>query len=69
MRSRRGGERLAVVRFSGYANAQSIAAAEKRLRDWIAARGLAATGEVEYAYYDSPMIPGPLRRNEILIPV
>ena len=28
-------------------------------------RGIKAGGEPEYAFYNSPMIPGPLRRNEV----
>ncbi len=33
------------------------------------AQGIAPLGEAEYAFYDAPMVPGPLRRNEVLIPV
>jgi hypothetical protein len=42
---------------------------EARLRDWIATQRLMPSGEAEFAFYDAPMIPGPLRRNEVLIPV
>jgi hypothetical protein len=40
-----------------------------RLETWIAQQGLKRAGEPEYAFYDAPMVPGPLRRNEVLIPI
>ena len=40
-------------------------AQEDRLRGWLAKRGVKSNGEPEYAFYNSPMIPGPLRRNEV----
>lgn len=62
--------RRAVVRFSGVADDASIAAAEARLRAWIAARGLTEVGEPPlYAYYNDPFTPGFLRRNEVLVTV
>lgn len=38
------------------------------LRAWMAARGLPAEGEPVFAYFDPPWIPGPFRRNEVMIP-
>ena len=61
--------RLAAVTFSGMAGDRQLAKQEARLRDWLAARGLAADGPAEYAFYNSPFVPGPLRRNEVLIPL
>jgi DNA gyrase inhibitor GyrI len=61
--------RMAAVRFSGNGDARDLALMEARLRDWIATQGLMPAGEAEFAFYDAPMIPGPLRRNEVLIPV
>jgi DNA gyrase inhibitor GyrI len=57
--------RVAVVSFSGRANDSLLAEQEDRLRGWLARRGEKADGEPEYAFYNSPMIPGPLRRNEV----
>jgi len=39
------------------------------LRGWMQANGLAAGGEAEHAYYNSPLMPGPLRRNEVMIAI
>ena len=61
--------RVAAIRFSGMATDKQVARAEQRLRDWLVAHGLEATGPAEYAFYNSPFIPGPLRRNEVLLPL
>lgn len=57
--------RVAVVSFSGRANDRMLAAEEDRLRGWLAKNGEKSDAEPEYAFYNSPMIPGPLRRNEV----
>jgi DNA gyrase inhibitor GyrI len=57
--------KVAVVSFAGRANDELLAEQEDRLRGWLARRGEKANGEPEYAFYNSPMIPGPLRRNEV----
>lgn len=61
--------RMAAVRFSGNGSDRDLALMEARLRDWITGQGLLPAGEAEFAFYDAPMVPGPLRRNEVLIPV
>jgi DNA gyrase inhibitor GyrI len=61
--------RMAAIRFSGNGGGRDLALMEARLRDWITAQGLMPAGEAEFAFYDAPMVPGPLRRNEVLIPV
>lgn len=61
--------RMAAVRFSGNGGASDLATHEASLRQWLAGQGIAPAGEAEYAFYDAPMVPGPLRRNEVLIPV
>lgn len=61
--------RMAAVRFAGNAAAGELALMEARLRDWMREAGLMPAGEAEYAFYNAPMVPGPLRRNEVLIPV
>ena len=57
--------KVAVVSFSGVANDRLLAQQEDRLRGWLARRGEMSQAEPEYAFYNSPMIPGPLRRNEV----
>lgn len=57
--------KVAVVSFSGTANDRALAEQEGRLRGWLAKRGEKSSAEPEYAFYNSPMIPGPLRRNEV----
>jgi len=61
--------RMAAVRFSGNASGHDLALMEARLREWMREARLMPAGEAEFAFYDAPMIPGPLRRNEVLIPV
>jgi len=61
--------RMAAIRFSGNGGASDLALMEARLRDWMMSQGLIPAGEAEFAFYDAPMVPGPLRRNEVLIPV
>lgn len=57
--------KVAVVSFAGRPTDELLAEQEDRLRGWLAKRGEKAGGEPEYAFYNSPMIPGPLRRNEL----
>ena len=57
--------KVAVVSFSGRWTDALLAEQEDRLRGWLTKRGIKSRGEPEYAFYNSPMIPGPLRRNEI----
>lgn len=61
--------RMAAIRFSGNGSADDLAAREAQLRQWLAGQGIASAGAAEYAFYDAPMVPSPLRRNEVLIPV
>ncbi len=61
--------KVAVVSFSGLAGDRELAAQEDRLRGWLARRGETSEAEPEYAFYNSPMIPGPLRRNEVWLPL
>ena len=66
IRKRLGGQ-FAVIRFAGRINGDSLAKHESQLRDWMGDRALEGDGDAEYAGYDPPWTPGPLRRNEILI--
>ena len=61
--------KVAVVGFSGVADDKLLAAQEDRLRGWLARRGDKSEAEPEYAFYNSPMIPGPLRRNEVWLAI
>ncbi len=61
--------RVATIRFSGNARDTDLIIMEARLTDWIESQGLKPAGGFEYAFYDSPMVPGPLRRNEVLIEI
>ena len=58
--------RVAVYRFSGVATDAALAKAEAALRAWLAQAEL-GSGPVTYAFYNSPFMPGPLRRNEVMI--
>lgn len=57
--------KVAVVSFAGRATDQQLKEQEDRLRGWLAKRGVKSNGEPEYAFYNSPMVPGLLRRNEV----
>lgn len=61
-----GARKMASLRFPGGGDA-TLAESEATLREWMAANSLEPVGDVEYAFYNSPFIPGPMRRNEILI--
>lgn len=61
--------RMASVRFSGNANDSDLIVMESELTDWLESQGLKPGGAFEYAFYDAPMVPGPLRRNEVLVEV
>lgn len=57
--------KVAVVSFAGRPDDRDLAEAEDRLRGWLARHGERSEAEPEYAFYNSPMIPWPLRRNEV----
>ena len=61
--------RVAAIRFSGYASDRSVARAEASLASWLAAQGLTPISEPRYAYYNAPWVPGPLRRNEVMVEI
>jgi hypothetical protein len=60
-------QRVAVYRFSGRTRSGREQQAMAKLRAWIAAEGLQTFGEPIIAYYDAPIIPGFLRRNEAML--
>ncbi len=59
--------RFAVIRFSGRMNDTMREEAQQKLRDWVEAKGLKAGESMEYASYDPPFTPAPLRRNEVFL--
>jgi DNA gyrase inhibitor GyrI len=61
--------RVAVVRFAGRSTPSLETAKLSELKAWMERQNLTATGEPFLAYYDPPWTPGPLRRNEVLVPV
>ena len=61
--------RVGAVKFAGVADDHRLAEHEDRLRGWLSRRDERAEAEAEYAFYNSPMIPPPLRRSEVLIPL
>ncbi len=60
---------VAVIRFSGFLNQDTISTHLALLETWIADRGLTITGEAKAAGYNPPFTLPFLRRNEALIPV
>lgn len=61
--------RVGAVRFPGVANDDRLASQESLLRGWLARQNEPSASEPEFAFYNSPMIPPPLRRSEVLIPL
>lgn len=61
--------RVGAIRFAGVASDDKLSLHEDQLRGWLARLGETAATEPEYAFYNSPMIPPPLRRCEVLLPL
>ena len=61
--------RVAAIRFDGRTTDERIAEREAELRTWMATRGVEAASPPLYAYYNDPLTPGFLRRNEVMIEV
>ena len=61
--------RVAVIKFSGLASDDDIAAETESLHRWIDAAGLEETGPPEMAQYNPPWTIPSLRRNEVLMPI
>ena len=60
---------IAALRYPGRMSEALHGKQELALRAELVKRKLAIGGEVISAQYDAPFIPGPFRRNEVLIPV
>ena len=59
--------RVAAIRFSGRADDATLDTKEGALRSWLQLRGLPNEGKAVHAFYNAPVLPGPFRRNEIMI--
>lgn len=63
------GQRMAVLRFSGIANARQVERHSRDLERQLRTRGLRASGPISMAQYDPPWTPWFLRRNEVMVPI
>lgn len=63
------GELMATVKFSGVGRERTFEQKRAALDAWIADQGYVAIAAPRYAGYDAPYVPGPFRRNEVMIPV
>lgn len=61
--------KMAVLSFGGRVDDALIERQEAALLEHIVEAGLSPAGGIEHAFYNSPFVPGPLRRNEILMRV
>ena len=61
--------RSAAIRFSGHTDDAELAEKERELRAWMREQGLTPAAAAMFAYYNDPLTPGLLRRNEVLIEV
>lgn len=60
---------VAAIRFSGRWSTIRYAENLRVLERELAQAGWVATGEPQAAQYNAPWVPGPMRRNEVLLPV
>jgi hypothetical protein len=61
--------RVAVVRFSGWVSDQDFKRKRAELEQWMTRRRLKAIGPASLAQYNPPWTLGPLRRNEVMVPI
>lgn len=61
--------RMAVLRFSGYADEGKFADRRRQLLDRLARDGLQPAGAMLRAYYNPPWTPPFMRRNEVLVEI
>ncbi|MCG3147179.1 MAG: hypothetical protein PCFJNLEI_00617 [Verrucomicrobiae bacterium] len=59
--------RFAVLRFSGWRNAQNESESLERLSAWTTAQGLKVVSSPIYGYFDPPWTLPFLRRNEVML--
>lgn len=63
------GELVATVKFSGVGRETVFEQKQAALETWLSEQGYEAIGAPRFAGYDAPYVPGPFRRNEVMIPV
>ncbi len=61
--------RAAVLRFAGRASDRVLHRRETELAERLARAGLSPAGAAQLAQYNPPWIPGPFRRNELIVPL
>lgn len=62
-------QRMAVVRFSGFAGEGKVRERTNELLDWLRSEGLQPAGSPQLARYDPPWTLPFLRRNEVMVPL
>lgn len=62
-------QKMGVIRYSGYMNADKNQQEAVRLLDWLQKNGYQASGDYQTAAYNPPFTLPPFRRNEVLIPL
>ena len=62
-------QRMAVIRFSGIADARQVERHSRALEGQLRTRGLRASGPISMAQYDPPWTLWFLRRNEVMVPI
>jgi hypothetical protein len=62
-------QRMAVVRFSGFAGEEKVRERTNDLLEWLRTEGLKAAGAPQLARYDPPWTLPFLRRNEVMVPL
>lgn len=60
---------VVTLSFSGRASDRDLAKLGPQILAWAKKKGLVARGAPTLAVYDSPRVPGPLRRNEIMLEI
>lgn len=63
------GQKMAVIRFSGFSTDEKVKAKTEELTQWIAKEGLKVAGTPQFARYNPPITPPFMRRSEVLIAV
>jgi hypothetical protein len=61
--------RVAALRFAGRDNDMLLVEKTAALRAWLDEQALASAGAPEFAFYSPPLVPGPLRHNEVWVAV
>jgi DNA gyrase inhibitor GyrI len=62
-------KRYAVIRFSGMAGEDSLKLHTKELNEWVGTNNLTPMSGPVYAFYNPPLTPPFLRRNEVMVEI